>query len=232
MAASLPLPWLCAHIAVDVLAEIQSTDRVLIIGATGAIGSAVCQMLQHRQVSALYGTTRRNTSQQERENGGSDQTHATLIQLKEDLPDQGLVEGVQRASASAASPSPNAGLLDVIIDCSGQEVPVNAALSLLSPGGHSRLIMMATANQTGKFNIDMRTLYMKSVTLKGLSSNVLNGVQVAKALDGVRRGFEEGLYHTGDRSRVDEVELVKGSELLQNALQKSISSGRRLVLTM
>lgn len=218
VAASLPLSWLCAHIAVETLASLLPADRVLVLGATGSIGSAVCQMLRARGVSAVYGTTRQSMSSSEVQPG------VQYVQLKNgDSPDHGL--------AKATRDLLDQECLDVIIDCTGQETLVNSGISLLSPTGNSRLIMMATSNPSGQFTIDMRSLYVRSITLKGLSSNVLDETKVAEVLESIAKGFQDGTYRVQYCNQIAPVALSAGTEALQQSLHKA-SSGQRLVLTM
>ena len=178
-AASLGLSLVCAWIAVHRLSEVKPKDNVLVIGAItplshafigihrlagarGGIGSSVIQLLKEKGVTNIYGTYRTLPLD----------TPSGLEPIA--LPDPTAISTALKASGDF-------GKIDVLIDCAGYEDPLNDALKAMRDQG--RVIVMAAHRSDGRFSIDLRTFYMKSLVMKGLKSSIMNETEVKEMLD-------------------------------------------------
>jgi len=170
-AASLGLSLVCAWIAVHRLSEVKPGDNVLVIGARGGIGSGVIQLLKEKGVTNVYGTYRTVPAD----------TPSGLKPLA--LPDATAISTALKASGDF-------GKIDVLVDCAGYEDPLNDALKAMRNQG--RVIVMAVHRPDGRFSIDLRTFYMKSLVMKGLKSSLLNEVEVKEMLDYLSAKYDDG----------------------------------------
>ena len=82
------------------------------------------------------------------------------------------------------------GKIDVLVDCAGYEDPLNDALKAMRDQG--RVVVMAVHRPDGRFNIDLRTFYMKSLVMKGLKSSVMKEVEVKEMLDYLSGKYDSG----------------------------------------
>jgi NADPH2:quinone reductase len=117
-------------------------------------------------------------------------------------------------------------LVDVIIDCAGYETPLNDALKVVKDQG--QVVVMAVHRPDGIFQIDLRTFYMKSLTLKGMKSSLLNTAQTTEFLDYLSGKFDDGRFE-GPES-VDQVRLTD-EEAVHQVLRDVVKrSGDRTVI--
>lgn len=140
-------------------------------GARGGIGSGVIQLLKEKGVTNVYGTYRTVPAN----------TPSGLKPLA--LPDATAISTALKASGDF-------GKIDVLVDCAGYEDPLNDALKAMRNQG--RVIVMAVHRPDGRFSIDLRTFYMKSLVMKGLKSSLLNEVEVKEMLDYLSGKYDDG----------------------------------------
>ena len=187
-AASLGLSLLCAWIAVHRLSEVKSTNSVLVIGkitllsnpfpdiyclagARGGIGSSVIHLLKEKGVTNIYGTYRT---------------------IPSDPPSGLKVIALRDATAisSALKASGDFEKIDILVDCAGYEDALNDALKAMRDEG--RVIVMAVHRPDGRFSIDLRTFYMKSLVMKGLKSSIMDEIEVKETLDHLSERYDNG----------------------------------------
>ena len=210
-AASLGLSYVCAWIAVHRLAEVRSTDNVLVIGkmrhcftlfdvygstgARGGIGSGVTQLLKDKGVTNVYGTYR-----------------AVPLDPPSGLKPIALPDAT--SISTALKSSGDFGKIDVLVDCAGYEDPLNDALKAMRDQG--RVVVMAVHRPDGQFNIDLRTFYMKSLVMKGLKSSIMKEVEVKEMLDYLSGKYDNGTIEApkkvGTVSMLDLEEVHKALE--------------------
>ena len=140
-------------------------------GARGGIGSSVIQLLKEKGVANIYGTYRTVPSD----------PPSGLKPIA--LPDA-------TAISNALKDSGHFGKIDVLIDCAGYEDPLNDALKAMRDQG--RVVVMAVHRPDGRFSIDLRTFYMKSLVMKGLKSSVMNESEVKEMLDYLSEKYDSG----------------------------------------
>ena len=142
-----------------------------LVGARGGIGSSVIQLLKEKGVSNIYGTYRTVPSD-------------LPLGLKPiALPDANAISTALKASGDF-------GKIDVLVDCAGYEDPLNDALKAMRDQG--RVVVMAVHRPDGRFNIDLRTFYMKSLVMKGLKSSIMKEMEVKEMLDYLSEKYDSG----------------------------------------
>ena len=140
-------------------------------GARGGIGSGVIQLFKDKGVTNIYGTYRTVPPD----------TPSGLKPIA--LPDATAISTALKASGDF-------GKIDVLVDCAGYEEPLNDGLKAMRDQG--RVIVMAVHRPDGRFNIDLRTFYMKSLVMKGLKSSLLKDSEVKEMLDYLSSKYDGG----------------------------------------
>lgn len=173
-AGSMTLPWLCAWITVDTLANVKEGDNVIIIGARGGIGSAAAQLCKDRgaRIFGTYSSLAKVTPP----------SYVTPIEL-------GSKNAIREAIAKAGLQNK----IDVLLDCAGYDQPFNDAIFTMTPNGTGRVVVMAVHAKDGQFPINLRTFYTKALTLKGMMSSILGPLEVKEVLDDLAKKIDSGL---------------------------------------
>ncbi|KAG9312429.1 chaperonin 10-like protein [Chiua virens] len=174
-AASITLQWLCAWITVDTLANVKKGDNVIIIGARGGIGSAVAQLC-HDRGARIFGT------------------YSSLAKVSPPP----YIHPIELSSNTAIRDTiAQHGLhnkVDVLLDCAGYDQPFNDAVLTMVPDGTGRVVVMAVHAKDGLFPVNLRAFYTKSLTLKGMSSSILDAPQVKTFLDWLAGKIDSGAF--------------------------------------
>ncbi|KAG1839576.1 chaperonin 10-like protein [Suillus subalutaceus] len=163
-AGSMTLPWLCAWITVDTLANVKEGDNVIIIGARGGIGSAAAQLCKERgaRIFGTYTSLAKVTPP----------SYVTPIEL-------GSKNAIREAIAKAG--------LQNKID------PFNDAIFTMTANGTGRVVVMAVHAKDGLFPVNLRSFYTKALTLKGMKSSILGPLEVKEVLDDLAKKIDSGL---------------------------------------
>lgn len=176
-------------------------------GARGGIGSAVAQLFQDRGAKTIYGTYRSISS--------SNPSYITPIALSDD-----------NAISTQLKKAGDFGSIDILIDCAGYEAPLNDAIKGMKDNG--QVVVMAVHRPDGLFSIDLRTFYMKSLTMKGLKSSMLNATQVKEFLDHLATKFDDGSFE-GPKS-IGQVKLHDEAAVHKALSEVTQRSGDRVVI--
>lgn len=155
-------------------------------GARGAIGSASAQLCVERGATVL-GTYRSLENIQ-------DLKGVQPILL--DDSDHPLHEGLVQAGLHMK--------INVLIDTAGYEAPFNDAIASMAAHCNGRVVVMAAHRPDGRFNLDLRTLYSRGLTMKGLSSGSTGPKENAAILSQIAAKFDHATYVPG---MVDDVEF-------------------------
>ncbi|KAJ8594215.1 GroES-like protein [Rhizopogon salebrosus TDB-379] len=200
-AGSMTLPWLCAWITVDTLANVKEGDNVIIIGARGGIGSAAAQLCKERgaRIFGTYTSLAKVTPP----------SYITPIELSSKT-------AIREAIAKAGLQNK----IDVLLDCAGYDQPFNDAVFTMTPKGTGRVVIMAVHAKDGMFPIHLRTFYTKALTLKGMLSSILGPLEVKKVLDDLARKIDSGLLE--GPKEVKEVDM-KDMDAVKGALQEILT---------
>jgi NADPH:quinone reductase len=178
-----------------------------VVGARGGIGSAVTQILHDKGAKTIYGTYRTVPA--------SLPSYITPIALVNDT-----------SISTHLKEAGDLNAIDVLIDCAGYEAPLNDAIKGMK--GNGQVVVMAVERPDGMFSIDLRSFYVKALSLKGMSSGSLNGVQAKELFDYLSGKFDDGSFK-GPQS-VGQVEM-KDEEGVHKALKNATTrSGGRIVI--
>lgn len=174
-AATVGVPFTTAALTLH-RAMLRSTDTVLVIDATGAVGSAVCQLARNQGCRVL-GAARRDTA------------------------DVNLVSDPQLKTARNLTDGKGP---DVVIDTVGTPDLMKAAVMCLAPRGRFIFITAPKAGST-EVTIDMKYVYRNEIALVGCNSLLSTMVETARDLEEMREGFENGTLTTARETDLKKV---------------------------
>ncbi|KAG1838046.1 chaperonin 10-like protein [Suillus subalutaceus] len=194
-AGSMTLPWLCAWITVDTLANVKEGDNVIIIGARGGIGSAAAQLCKERG-ARIFGT------------------YTSLAKVTP--PSYALKNAIREAIAKAGLQNK----IDVLLDCAGYDQPFNDAIFTMTANGTGRVVVMAVHAKDGLFPVNLRSFYTKALTLKGMKSSILGPLEVKEVLDDLAKKIDSGLLE--GPKEVNEVDM-RNMDNVKGALQEILT---------
>ncbi|KAG1835977.1 hypothetical protein DFJ58DRAFT_819821 [Suillus subalutaceus] len=200
-AGSMTLPWLCAWITVDTLANVKEGDNVIIIGARGGIGSAAAQLCKERgaRIFGTYTSLAKVTPP----------SYVTPIEL-------GSKNAIREAIAKAGLQNK----IDVLLDCAGYDQPFNDAIFTMTANGTGRVVVMAVHAKDGLFPVNLRSFYTKALTLKGMKSSILGPLEVKEVLDDLAKKIDSGLLE--GPKEVNEVDM-RNMDNVKGALQEILT---------
>lgn len=168
--------WLCV---VDA-AQIASRETILVIGATGGVGSAAVQIAKWKGAKVI-GTVRRESDVELAQKAGADQ----VINLAE------------RALPGAVLELTNGKGTNVVLDTVGGSLFEPCLLSLAHKG---RLIEISSPVKERQVSFDLIDFYHREARLLGVDSRALDVVGCASVLEALTPGFESGaLYPSAER---------------------------------
>ncbi|KAK9720263.1 hypothetical protein K7432_004250 [Basidiobolus ranarum] len=170
-AASVGLPWLCACLVVNTLAQVKEDDNVLVIGARGAIGSAVLEMCSHIKVKNVFGTYSKCPPEVTGHIPIDLSSHPSPARF---LSDHGFSNNIT-----------------IVIDAYGSDALLN---DVMDSNGKGKIVVMAVHNKDGHASLNLRKFYARSSTLLGLISGRMDTVEGARMLDTLRPHFDNGTY--------------------------------------
>ncbi|CAH0026166.1 unnamed protein product [Clonostachys rhizophaga] len=163
-AATVGVPYTTASIEIE-KAGIKKTDTVLVIGSSGAVGSAVVQLAKDTGARVLEASRQNNT----------DVNTATDPELK------------------ALDELTNGKGVDVVIDTVGSPALVTSALAKLALDGRFVFISAPKTGST-EITIDLRYFYRKDLSLYGVNSLNATTQEMAERLDGMREFFDSEFF--------------------------------------
>jgi NADPH:quinone reductase len=159
-AATIGVPWTTAFIVLD-RARTTSAETVLVLGATGAVGSAVVELARTKGCNVITASRR----------------SVTNINTLEDP-----------QLSKVLSLTNNRGA-DVVIDTVGDPVLMRAALDVLARRGRIAYIAAPRSGSTD-FTFDMKTLYRKEQCIVGCNSLNYSIEEMAIILQSLTPEFE------------------------------------------
>jgi NADPH:quinone reductase-like Zn-dependent oxidoreductase len=184
-AAAVGVPFTTAALTVR-RAMIQSTDRVLILGASGAVGSAACQLARNKACQVLRAARR----------GSVD------VNLTTD-PELSTVKSLTEGKG-----------VDVVIDTTGSPALMRAALRVLAPRG--RLVYISAPKEgSTDFTFDMKQLYREEKMIIGCNSLLQTLPEAAKELGGLTPGFEDGSLQAPNESDIETIRIEDAVNVYQ-----------------
>jgi NADPH2:quinone reductase len=176
-------------------------------GARGGIGFGVIQLLKDKGIANIYGTYR-----------------AVPPSPPSSLKPIALSDAT--AISTALRASGDFGKIDVLVDCAGYEDPLNDGLKCMRDQG--RVVVMAVHRPDGRFSIDLRTFYMKSLVMKGLKSSIMSAAEVKEMLDYVSGKYDNGTLEPP--KKVGTVSMEELGEVHKALVGATTRSNDRIVI--
>jgi NADPH:quinone reductase len=171
-AGSAGLIFVTAWSALIVAADVSQKDTVLVIGATGGVGSAAVQIAKSRGARVIGAVRSDEDSTRARENG-ADETINTRT--------QNLAEAIRAITNGAGA--------TVVFDTSG----LMFAQSIEAAAQNGR-ISIISAPADGQSTFNLRSVYRKELRILGVDTRQLDVIASAKLLVEMRSGFESGKF--------------------------------------
>jgi NADPH2:quinone reductase len=171
-AGSAGLIFVTGWSAMIVAANVSQGDTVLIIGATGGVGSAAVQIAKSRGARVI-GAVRSDEDFARARANGADESINTRS--------QNLTDTVRAMTKGAGA--------TVVFDTSG----LMFAESIEAAAQKGR-VSVNTAPADGKSTFNLRSVYRKELRVLGVDTRPLDAVACAKLLAEMRSGFESGKF--------------------------------------
>ena len=198
-AATVGVPFTTAALTLR-RAMLQPTDVVLVIGAFGAVGSAVCQLARAQGCRVLTAAL----SESADVNTASDPEMKALEHLTD-----------------GKGP-------DVVVDTTGSPKLLNAALLRMAPRG--RLSYIAAPRQgSTDFTFDMHKLYREEKMIIGCNSVLAKLSETAKDLEIIRAGFEDGRIQAPRDSDLEKVGVHQAVDAYES-MMRGEAVGKKFVI--
>jgi NADPH:quinone reductase-like Zn-dependent oxidoreductase len=171
-AGSVSLTFVTAWSALISAADVSDDDTVLIVGATGGVGSAAVQIARARKAKVIGAVRSDEDFARARENGADEVINTTLEKLAETV--RAMTDG--RGA-------------NVVFDTSGQMFAESVEAAAL----HGRIAVISAAAD-GKSTFNLRSVYRKELRIHGVDTRHIDAVACARLLAEMRPGFESGSF--------------------------------------
>jgi len=172
-------------------AGVKKGEVVLVLGANGAVGSAVVQLARGLGAKVLEGT--RN--------------------------DEGDVNTAKDPELSVLDALTTGKGVDVVVDTVGQPTLTRAAVAKLGRGGRLAFITAPRSGSTD-LGIEMLEFYRKEKMLVGCNSLLYSVEELAEDLKEMTPKFEEGSLKAAKPGEWTEVKLEDGVQAYEKAGQR------------
>lgn len=161
-------------------ARVTRNDSVLVIGSSGAVGSAAVQLAKALGAKTVYGAARRDTADI---NLVSDPTLNSVTELT-------AGEGV-----------------NVVVDTVGNLELMNAAVPHLAPRGRYTWISAPRDGAPTTYSLNLLETYRKELEFIGCNSAAQTPGEVGSALEELRSLFEDGRLVAPDEGSLLKISL-------------------------
>ena len=162
-AAACGTPFTTASLALS-RAHAQAGCSVLVVGSTGGVGSAVCQVAKKLGCTVIE-AARRDT---------------TAVDLRED-PKLETVKGLTSGRG-----------VDIVVDTVGSPELQKSALKTLAAGGRLSIISVAGYKGEPEMSVNLRDLYRLNQSIVGSNSVGIDIIEMAEALQQMSSWFDSG----------------------------------------
>ncbi|PYH93152.1 alcohol dehydrogenase [Aspergillus ellipticus CBS 707.79] len=201
-AATVGVPYATALLTLH-SAQVRKEDIVLVLGATGAVGSAAVKIAKAMGCQTVLGAARHADSNPDILLESEDV--ATILQPR--IPILTNDHGV-----------------DVVIDTVGDIGLMGAAIKQLAVGGRYTWIAAPRGDVSKELTFDIFQAYRKAIHLVGCNSNLPTMAEVADQLPWLARWFDKGVLEVADDSAFTKVAL-------EDAIEKGyMAAGGRIVI--
>jgi NADPH:quinone reductase len=172
-AAAVGVPFTTAALALR-RANVESKDVVLVLGASGAVGSAACQLARSRGCRVLTAT-------------------------REDTADVNIASGLDMKAAKDLTDGRGP---DVVFDTTGSTDLMRSALMCLAPRGRLAYISAPRSGST-EFTFDALALYRQEKSIIGCNSVLAELADTAAELRSMTSRFESGQLQTNSEEKFE-----------------------------
>jgi NADPH:quinone reductase-like Zn-dependent oxidoreductase len=166
-AATVGVPFITAWLALVHAAEIKAGETLLVTGASGAVGRAAMQIAHWKQAKVI---------------GADISEHAPEVDAFIDTRSKDLPTEVRTLTGGKGA--------DLALDTVGGPVFEPCLRSLGLDG--RQIAITSVGNRRVEF--DLVDFYHNRLRLIGIDSAKLTGVEIARIMDELRAGFEEGYF--------------------------------------
>jgi NADPH2:quinone reductase len=171
-AGSAGLTFVTAWSAMISAADVSQNDTVLIIGASGGVGSAAVRIAKERGAKVIGAVISDEDAPSARENGADEIINTSAVNLSD------AVRSITKGSGA-----------NVLFDTSGHMF----AESVEAAAMEGRICVI-TAPADGKATFNLRSVYRKELRILGVDTRRQGAVVCAKLLAQMRSGFESGKF--------------------------------------
>jgi len=189
-AATVGVPFTTASLVLR-RAACKEGDVVLVLGANGAVGSAVVQLAKSLGAKVLLGT---------RNEKGDVNTAAD--------PDLSKIDELTGGKG-----------VDVVVDTVGQPALTKASVSKLGRGGRLAFIAAPRAGPT-ELGVEMVDFYRKEKSLVGCNTLLYSVEEFAEELKALTPKFEDGSLEAAKEGEWSEAKLEDGVQAYEKAAQR------------
>jgi NADPH:quinone reductase len=200
-AAVVGVPYLAAWQSLVEVGHLQKGERLLVTGASGAVGSAAIQIAHWKGASVVAADITEGAPDAD-----------VFLNLKQ----SDLVRGVQQVTDSKG--------VDIALDTVGGEL-FRPCLRTLRVGGR-QIAIANVAGPDAEVNFNLTDFYHQQIHLIGVDTFKLAGREIADMMNNLRDGFEAGFLHV---SKVETNEFDKAVEAYTKLVEKK--SRAKQVLT-
>jgi len=176
-AAAVGVPFTTAALVLR-RAMLQPTDVVLVLGASGAVGSATCQLATSRG-------------------------YRVLTAARRDTADINLMMDPELKTVKSLTDGKGA---DVVVDTTGSPPLMNNALLCLAPRGRLAYIAAPRKGLTD-FTFDMKHVYREEKCIIGCNSVLTEQPETARDLETMRAGFENGSLQAPKETDLETIKI-------------------------
>jgi NADPH:quinone reductase len=192
-AAAVGVPFTTAALVLR-RAMVQPADVVLVLGASGAVGSAACQLARNRGCRVLTAS-------------------------RQDTADVNLVTDPELKAVKSLTDGKGA---DVVVDTTGSPVLMKNALLCLAPRGRLAYISAPRKGSTD-FTFDMKHVYREEKIIIGCNSVLAEQPETATDLETMTAGFENGSLQAPKESDLETIRIedaVDAYKMIGNGQRK------------
>jgi NADPH:quinone reductase-like Zn-dependent oxidoreductase len=210
-AATTGVPWTTAYLMLK-RAVVTADDVVLVVGSSGAVGSAACQLCRV-QGCVVITAARASTADIDISNGSMEREEVETLTERRGL--------------------------SVVLDTVGDPKLMASALDLLQVGGRLAYISAPKSYQA-QFSFDMRKLYRMEKSIIGCNSLQHSTEDMCKILQEMVPGFrKDGSFKPIEPSEITEIEFEDALEAYRKVWEKDMNytrghteKKRRIVIKM
>ena len=173
-------------------ARASPTDVVMVLGATGSVGSSVVQIAQsmgHKTITVGR--------------------HGTDVNSVED-------PELQKAKDLTGGKGP-----DVVIDTVGDLALTKAAFEVLANSGRLSTIAAPKQGST-ELSVDLRSLYRRQVEVIGVNTTAATQEQLAKLMKELAVSFEGGKLTVPDESTMTKLSIDQAGDAYSGKAKKAV----------